>query len=247
MNETFEPIWIRSPDARYWIYSLNSPQQVTVQCQEVGSPPTAKTSYQLLLQGTGILPNPSCYIHAESFKLLPHSLGRTTVTLSIAHIVLPSVENILYVSEENMLQPNLVQTTHLERLDEILERATSRSLTRGFDVNKIVNTLRKEDVPQPPVHLSWIIGIVIIFLSLGILWTTWSKFTTRCCICTKKYTSQRNLHFETATDLKLNQYPVGLQVNLEGEGMEEKQEDSALNSTSPTVFSRPGVMIADHP
>jgi hypothetical protein len=72
VNETFEPIWIRSPDARYWIYSLNSPQQVTVQCQEVGSPPTAKTSYQLLLQGTGILPNPSCYIHAESFKLLPH-------------------------------------------------------------------------------------------------------------------------------------------------------------------------------
>jgi len=141
VTETFEPIWIRSPDASYWIYSLNSPQWVTVQCQEVGSP-TAKTSYQLLLQGTGILPNSSsCSIHAESFKLLPHSLGRTTVNLSKAHIVLPSVENILHVSEENMLEPNIDQPTHLERLDEILERATSRSLTRGLDVNKIVNTL----------------------------------------------------------------------------------------------------------
>jgi hypothetical protein len=77
---------------------------------------------------------------AESFKLLPHS-GRTTVTLSKAHIVLPNVENILHVSEENMLQPNIDQPTHLERLDEILERATSRSLARGLDVNKILNTL----------------------------------------------------------------------------------------------------------
>jgi len=78
VNDTFEPIWIRSPDASYWIYSLSIPQRVTVQYQEVGSPPTAKTSYQLLLRGTGILPNSSsCYIHAEGFKVLPHPLGRT--------------------------------------------------------------------------------------------------------------------------------------------------------------------------
>ena len=102
-------------------------------------------------------------------------------------------------------------------------------------------------MPQPPLHWSWIIGIVIIFLSLGILWTTWSKFTTRCGLCTKKYTSQCNLHFETAADLKLNQCHVGLQVDLEGEGVEEKQEGGAVNSTSPTVFSRPGAIIADHP
>jgi len=39
MNEVFEPVWIRSPDNDYWIYSLSTPQRITVQCQEIGSPP----------------------------------------------------------------------------------------------------------------------------------------------------------------------------------------------------------------
>jgi hypothetical protein len=66
LNETFEPVWIRSPDANYWIYSLNTPQRVTVQCQ--GSPPNYETNSQVLLEGTGILPNSSsCYVYAENF------------------------------------------------------------------------------------------------------------------------------------------------------------------------------------
>jgi len=39
LNESFEPVWIRSPDYDYWIYSLSKPQQVTMQCQGIGSPP----------------------------------------------------------------------------------------------------------------------------------------------------------------------------------------------------------------
>ena len=61
VNETFEPIWVRSPDASCWIYSLKVPQRVTVQCQEIGSPSIYKLSYQMLLEGTRILPNFSCY------------------------------------------------------------------------------------------------------------------------------------------------------------------------------------------
>jgi len=117
LNETFESVWIRSPDATYWIYSLISPQRVKVQCQEIGSPPTSKSSYQMLLEGTGILSNSSsCYIHAENFKLLPHSLGKTTVALTKTHIVLPSVESILHISEQNVLQSNAVQPVNLQRL-----------------------------------------------------------------------------------------------------------------------------------
>jgi hypothetical protein len=41
MNDSFEPIWIRSPDYSYWIYNLNSPQRITVQCHETGSPPNS--------------------------------------------------------------------------------------------------------------------------------------------------------------------------------------------------------------
>ena len=63
INGTYEPVWIRSPDASYWIYSLNAPQRVTVQCQETGSPLSSATSSQMLLEGTGILSNSSsCYV-----------------------------------------------------------------------------------------------------------------------------------------------------------------------------------------
>jgi len=49
LHEHFEPIWIRSPDYSYWIYSLSTLRQVTVQCQEIGSPPASEKSQQLLL------------------------------------------------------------------------------------------------------------------------------------------------------------------------------------------------------
>jgi hypothetical protein len=73
INKPFDPIWIRSPDFSYWIYSLSTPHRVTIQCQEMGSPPTSKPNYQMVLQGTGVLLNSSTfYVHAENFKLLPH-------------------------------------------------------------------------------------------------------------------------------------------------------------------------------
>jgi hypothetical protein len=34
LNDKFESIWIRSPDFKYWVYSLSSSTQVTVKCQE---------------------------------------------------------------------------------------------------------------------------------------------------------------------------------------------------------------------
>ena len=57
INETFEPVWIRSPDASYWMYSISTPQLFTVQCQGFGTPTISATSSQVMLEGTGILPN----------------------------------------------------------------------------------------------------------------------------------------------------------------------------------------------
>ena len=108
LNETFEPVWIRSPDASYWIYSLSVPQRVTVQCRETGSPPTSASNSQMQLEGTGILSNSYfCYVHAENFKLLPHSLAKTTVTLTRTDIALPNIDRILHFSEEIVLQSNV--------------------------------------------------------------------------------------------------------------------------------------------
>jgi len=36
LNGTFEPIWLRSSNSSYWMYT--APQQVTVRCQGAGSP-----------------------------------------------------------------------------------------------------------------------------------------------------------------------------------------------------------------
>jgi hypothetical protein len=153
LNGTFEPIWIRSPDSNYWIYSLSTPQRVTVQCQERGSPPTLQSSYQLALEGTGVLLNSSsCYIrvYAKCFKLLPHSLGKTIVNLTKTHIVLPNIDNVLNLQEEGLFQPDILQPLTLQRLDGIIERATSRGYTRSVDANKITTMLRDSDVHYRP-------------------------------------------------------------------------------------------------
>jgi hypothetical protein len=95
LHSGFEPVWIRSPDSRYWIYSLSAPTRITVQCRDAGSPQHHGTSYQITLNGTGILPNSSsCYTHSETFKLLPHSFGKSVVTLVRTHIVLPNINII---------------------------------------------------------------------------------------------------------------------------------------------------------
>jgi hypothetical protein len=161
LNESSEPVWIRSPDSSYWIYSLSAPQQVTVQCQEVGSPQTTKSSYQIMIEGTGVLPNSSsCYIHAENFKLLPHSLGRTTVHLSKTHIALPNIGNIVKFSEEGLLQTNDTYPVDLGPLEGIVERVTSRGYARGIDVSKAITALRGREVYHRDSNKTLIISCI---------------------------------------------------------------------------------------
>ena len=47
---------------------------------------------------------------------------------------------------ERLLQPDAMQPVDLQHLDEIMERANTRSLTAGIDVNKMVTTLRGKGV-----------------------------------------------------------------------------------------------------
>ena len=156
INGTFEPVWIRSPDASYWIYSLSTPQQVTVQCQGFGTPTLPATSSQVILEGTGVLPNcSSCYVHAEKFKLLPHSIGKTIVNLNYTHITLPNIENILKFSEEAVLQTETTLPLHIQCLDEMAARAISRNHVRGVEVARVVNALQEEDERHQPISWLW--------------------------------------------------------------------------------------------
>jgi len=171
LHEHFEPIWIRSPDFSYWIYSLSTARRVTVQCQEIGSLPALEKSQQLLLNGTGILPNSSCYIHAENFKLLPHSVGRTTVNLAEARIVLPSIDKVLNSLEEDLFQADdHPSEVNLQLLDGLVERASSGSQTPGIDIDKMVTTLRSRRMNQPDTHWVWILIVIIASMACGALW-----------------------------------------------------------------------------
>jgi hypothetical protein len=171
LHETFGPIWIRSPDSSCLIYSLSMPQRITMQCQEAGSPSNTKQSYSARIQGTGILPNSSsCYIHAEGFKLLPHSLGKTTVFLERTQIVVPNIENLLNSLEETgLLQLKESQPIDLSQLDNVIERATSRSQTRGIDVGRLTEMMQGNNERHYPDVWLWITCTFAVVLSTVII------------------------------------------------------------------------------
>jgi hypothetical protein len=59
----FEPVWIRSPDAKYWVYSLKEPTHITLKCRPLGGSPLEEDeTVEVLLTSTGILPN--TFLHA---------------------------------------------------------------------------------------------------------------------------------------------------------------------------------------
>ena len=252
INETFAPVWIRSPDASYWIYSLGTSQRVTVQCQEIGSPPTTRLNSQLLIEGTGILPNSSsCSIHAETFKLLPPSLGKTTININKTHIILPIIDTILTGFEETVLQSELPSSITLQRLDEISARVNSRSQMRGADVTRFVSVLQNADVHHHAVSWSWVIGIIIVSIAVGSLWPIWLRLIKFCftAIQTSVNTTARPPEIN---DRESDDCGIELQAKPENPTEAEAQRTSKglIQETTPstlTEFVKHGVLINDRP
>jgi hypothetical protein len=61
--ENFEPVWIRSPDAKYWVYSLKKPTHITLKCRPLGGFPLGDDeAADVWLFGNGVLPNTSTCI-----------------------------------------------------------------------------------------------------------------------------------------------------------------------------------------
>jgi len=259
ISEAFEPVWVRSPDASYWIYSLSNPQRVTIQCREAGPLPTSTLSSQIQIEGTGILPNSSsCYVHAETFKLMPHTNGHTTVALTKAHIILPNVENLLKSSEEVLLQPQAIPAESLQRLNAIATRSVSRSQLKGTDVPQLMEMLRNDEPDGQPKLWLWFVGVIIVSVIIGSLWPVWFKLLKHCYESCRSYmqpstpnrildTPIHNMHSGS------NERQNKLQVTSPAQGSEPKkcevraQEVPELEPTLPlTEFVRHGVLIADH-
>ena len=139
------------------------------------------------------MPNSSsCYNHAESFKLLPHSIGRTEVKLNKAHVVLPIIENVLKFAEESVLQSDLSSAINLQSLNEISTRVASRTQIQGTDVTKLVNILQDVKEQQLQTPWLWFTCVVVISVVIGSLWLIWHRLAkhysseisrTRCNNC----------------------------------------------------------------
>jgi hypothetical protein len=222
------------------------PQRVTVQCHEIGSPPNSAANYQIQLEGTGVLPNSSfCYVHAENFKLLPHSLGKTTVTLTKTHIVLPNIEKILHFTEEVVLQPNADSPKELQRLDEIRERAASRSHMKGIDVTRVIATFEDAELPHRSLHWIWFVGLAILFMAIGFVWSLWFKNVRNCCQHIHK---QITTHYQQPDDKAKQQINnLGIELQVLGEGETEncvtEKQSTEDDDELPTVFVRRGRVI----
>lgn len=255
ISDAFEPVWVRSPEASYWIYSLSIPQRITIQCQEPGSLPKPMSSSQILIEGTGVLPNSSsCYVHAEAFKLMPYSSGQTEVTLTKAYIILPNVENLLKSSEEVMLQPQVVSVESLQRLDAIATRTASRNQLRGTDVPRMMEVLQRTEPSRQPELWPWFAGVIIVSIIVGSLWPIWFKLLT-CCyksLRDRVKPNTRSQILDTSIYKKGNKHQTKLQVTSIGQVSEPGEGDARAHadpelepSPALTEFVRHGVLIAD--
>jgi hypothetical protein len=170
--EDFEPVWIRSPDAKHWVYSLKKPTRITRKCRPGDSPLAEDEIIEQTVSGTGTLLNTSnCYIYSETFKLLPHSLGRTFVGIDRAHIVLPDINDILKSEEQELLQNHPDPHAAGQAIDAIIRRETTIAHHQGIDVNRMMEELRatrsqeattKEWIIRLSIGLSFCILLIII-------------------------------------------------------------------------------------
>jgi len=90
-------------------------------------------------------------------------------------------------------------------------------------------------------------------LGLGILWIVWFKPATKCNPCMWKCIVKPKPRPKTTTEQTLNQCNIGLQVKPDGSEKQTTEKEQGTSSgeipkrsASPTVFSRPGVIVADH-
>ena len=158
-------------------------------------------------------------------------MGRTTINLADAHIVLPNIDKILNLAEEDLFQTDVHgQTVDLQRLDDLIERADSGSYTHGIDAAKMFATLQNEKVTQRPTSWVWPFMLVVICIGCGALWPIWFTLVTRCCPWIKKYKTCTLLPHRAALAHRLNENEIDLQILAPGDGIVREETTSKASS-----------------
>ena len=248
LDANFEPVWVRSPDFAYWIYSFSSPTQVTVQCQETGISPAYGPGRQITLNGTGVLANSStCYIYSDTFKLMPRTMGHTTTTLNKTHIVLPNVDRILTSAERELLQAPDFDLGGLQNIDEVI-RSSSRSSLSGFEVRKVTQKLYDQSIAQGNSTHQCTLGLICGFLLLAFLlgclvYKKYPYWVTRCprrtALAKRRRSLPRNFDEVNKDEMKLQVFVT------ETSNEKEKGGHADEPGESPRSFVTRGQLAAE--
>jgi len=158
-------------------------------------------------------------------------MGRTTINLAEASIVLPSIENVLNSLEEDLFQAdNHHPEVDLQHLDGLVERASSGSQTQGIDIDKMVTTLRSRRMNQPNTQWVWIIIVIVASIGFGALWPVWLKFIKKYCHWVGKYITCTLRPTRMNTAQKLNDDDTDSQIPPQGDGVVREGTTSRASS-----------------
>jgi hypothetical protein len=113
-----------------------------------------------------------------------------------------------------------------------------------MDVRKVVMTLNDKGTSQSTAYWSWIIGLIIVFLGVGVMWILWVKLDIVHCPCTTKCKTKRKQSTQTVAGQPINIYDIELQVMRETHGAETS--DPEQETLTPTAFVRHGVGVAEY-
>ena len=144
----------------------------------------------------------SCWIQQHvtyvqtTFKLLPHSLERTSITLNKTHITIPDVENMLRDNEKDLLQTHLSEHVDLREVDAVIERGVSTCSTAGLDVNRFFTLTGKVSKPNRS-NWSWIVRLLgfltipVLTIKIYCLLTKQNvkRFWEKLCVCSSSQDS----------------------------------------------------------
>jgi hypothetical protein len=136
------------------------------------------------------------------------------------------------------------------RLNEIQVRATSQSQMKGTEVARIVTALRDVEIPRQPIHWLWFVGMAIVFIAIGLLWSMWLRPIQICYQFMQKRVATRHQQPQLSDIQRLNSHGTELQVLNQGETTTEvarrpSPEKDPESPPTPTIFVRHGRVIGD--
>jgi len=123
-----------------------------------------------------------------------------------------------------MLQVKATLPIHLQRMDEISSRATSRSHVRVVEVARAVNILQDVDLDDQPMTW-WIVGIITSIV-IGSLWPIWFRLIK----CGYNY-----IHKRTSNSARAHKPPTNKKTNTCGTELQQMRQQLETRPTEEVL------------